>query len=127
MRSPSTRQLRAGELVRHALTEVLAREEFADPALAGQSITVSEVRVSPDLKHATAFCAPLGGENMDEVVAGLNRARGFLRGRLSREVDLRYTPTLRFMGDESFDEGSRMDNLLNSLDIPRDAETDKPE
>lgn len=115
MKGPSQRQLRAGELVRHALTDILAREEFADPDLRERSITISEVRVSPDLKHATAFCAPLGGENMEKVVAGLNRASRFIRGRLAREVELRNTPTLRFLGDDSFDEGERMDRLLASL------------
>lgn len=115
MKGPSQRQLRAGELVRHALTDILAREEFADPDLRERSITISEVRVSPDLKHATAFCAPLGGEDMDKVVAGLNRASKFIRGRLAREVELRNTPTLRFLGDDSFDEGERMDRLLASL------------
>lgn len=115
MKGPSQRQLRAGELVRHALTDILAREEFADPDLRERSITISEVRVSPDLKHATAFCAPLGGEDMEKVVAGLNRASKFIRGRLAREVELRNTPTLRFLGDDSFDEGERMDRLLASL------------
>lgn len=115
MKGPSQRQLRAGELVRHALTDILAREEFADPDLRERSITISEVRVSPDLKHATAFCAPLGGEDMEKVVAGLNRASRFIRGRLAREVELRNTPTLRFLGDDSFDEGERMDRLLASL------------
>lgn len=115
MKGPSQRQLRAGELVRHVLTDILAREEFADPDLRERSITISEVRVSPDLKHATAFCAPLGGENMEKVVAGLNRASRFIRGRLAREVELRNTPTLRFLGDDSFDEGERMDRLLASL------------
>lgn len=115
MKGPSQRQLRAGELVRHALTDILTREEFDDPGLRGRSITISEVRVSPDLKHATAFCAPLGGEDLADVVAGLNRASRFLRGRLGKEVDLRNTPTLRFLGDDSFDEGQRMDRLLDSL------------
>lgn len=115
MKGSSQRQLRAGELVRHALTDILAREEFDDPVLRGQSITISEVRMSPDLKHGTAFCAPLGGENIDEVVRGLNRASRFLRGRLAREVDLRSTPAIRFLADGSFDEGERMDKLLASL------------
>lgn len=115
MKGPSQRQLRAGELVRHALTDILAREEFDDPDLKGRSITISQVRVSPDLKHATAFCAPLGGEEMDSVVSGLNRASRFLRGRLGKEVDLRNTPTIRFLADDSFAEGQRMDRLLASL------------
>ena len=115
MKPPSQRQLRAGELVRHALMDILAREEFDDPDLHGKSITVTEVRVSPDLKHGAVFCAPLGGADMDAVVKGLNRASSFLRGRLAKEVDLRYTPSLRFLADTSFDEGSKMDALLASL------------
>ncbi len=123
MKGPSQRQLRAGELVRHALTDILAREEFADPDLRQRSITISEVRVSPDLKHATAFCAPLGGDEMEKVVAGLNRASRFIRGRLAREVELRNTPTIRFRADESFAEGERMDRLLASLK-PADADAE---
>src|SRR5262245_14360979 len=92
MKPPSQRQLRAGELIRHALTDILAREEFNDPHLHGKSITITEVRASPDLKHATAFAAPLGGTDMDKTIEALNKAAGFLRGRLSKEIDMRYTP-----------------------------------
>ena len=120
MKSPTQRQLRAGELVRHALMDIFAREELEDPALAGVSVTVTEVRMSPDLKHASVFCAPLGGEDMARVVAGLNRANGFLRGRLSRNIDLRFTPTLRFMADETFDEAHRIGQLLNSPRVRQD-------
>lgn len=100
--------------------DILQREEFSDPGLAGKSITVTEVRVSPDLKHATAFCAPLGGEGMDAMIAGLNRAAGFLRHKLAGEVELRYTPSLRFISDESFDEARRIDRLLDSPEVRRD-------
>jgi ribosome-binding factor A len=117
---PSQRQLRAGELIRHALTDILAREEFADPDLKGKSITVTEVRVSPDLKHATAFCAPLGGEGMDKVAAALNRAQGFIRGRLAKEVELRVVPTVRYVPDDSYDEARRIDQLLASPRVRRD-------
>ncbi len=117
---PSQRQLRAGELIRHALMDIFAREEFADPDLHGKSITVSEVRISPDLKHATAFCAPLGGEEMDKTAAALNRAQGFIRGRLAREVELRTIPTLRFVPDDSYDEARRIDQLLASPQVRRD-------
>lgn len=105
--------------------DIFAREEFADPDLHGKSITVSEVRVSPDLKHATAFCAPLGGGDMTKTAAALNRAQGFLRGRLAREVELRVVPTLRFMADDSYDEARRIDQLLASPRVRRDL--DKPE
>ena len=120
MKPPTQRQLRAGELIRHVLMDILAREEFADPDLAGKSITVTEVRISPDLKNATGFCAPLGGEDMAKTVAALNRAAGFLRGRLSREIDMRYTPILRFIADDSYDEARRIEQLLSSERVRRD-------
>ena len=127
MKPPSQSQLRAGELVRHALTDILAREEFADPALRGKSITITEVRCSPDLKHATAFCAPLGGktDDMAKTAEALNRAAGFLRGRLAREVELRAVPSLRFVADDSYDEARRIDELLASPAVRRDLIGDK--
>src|ERR1700742_3127153 len=106
---PSQRQLRAGELVRHALVEILREEDLADPALAGVSVTLTEVRVSPDLKHALCFIEPLGGEHAAEVTAGLNRCARFLRGRLGHTIDLRFTPELKFVHDESFAEAQRME------------------
>ena len=118
MKPPTQRQLRAGELIRHALTDILAREEFDDPALHGKSITITEVRISPDLKNATAFSAPLGGEDMAKTVEALNRVAGFLRGRLSREIDMRFTPILRFISDDSYDEARRIDQLLASERVP---------
>jgi ribosome-binding factor A len=120
MKPPTQRQLRAGELIRHALMDILAREEFDDPHLHGKSITVTEVRISPDLKNATAFCAPLGGEDMAKTVEALNRAAGVLRGRLSREIDMRFTPILRFIPDDSYDEARRIEQLLSSDRVRRD-------
>ncbi len=120
MNPPTQRQLRAGELIRHALTDIFAREEFADPDLYGKSITITEVRISPDLKNATAFAAPLGGEDMAKTVAALNRVAGFMRGRLSREIDMRYTPILRFIADDSYDEARRIEALLASERVRRD-------
>ncbi|MFT3722473.1 MAG: 30S ribosome-binding factor RbfA [Hyphomonadaceae bacterium] len=120
MKPPTQRQLRAGELIRHALMDILSREEFSDPDLQGKSITITEVRISPDLKNATAFSAPLGGEDMSKTVAALNRAAGFLRGRLSREIDMRFTPILRFIADDSYDEARRIDQLLQSERVRRD-------
>ncbi len=120
MKPPSQRQLRAGELIRHALMDILTREEFDDPALHGKSITITEVRCSPDLKHATAFAAPLGGQEMGPAIEALNRAAGFLRGRLSKEVDMRYTPQVRFIADDSYDEARRIDQLLASPRVRRD-------
>jgi len=117
---PSQRQLRAGELVRHALAQILREEEVADPSLVGASITVTEVRMSPDLKHAVCFVEPLGGEKAAEVVAGLNRAAKFLRGRLGRHVELKFTPDLKFVHDQSFDEAARMGRLFDNPVIQRD-------
>jgi ribosome-binding factor A len=117
---PSQRQLRAGELIRHALAEILREEEFHDPALHGVSVTVTEVRVSPDLKHALCFVEPLGGVHASEVVEGLNRVARFLRGQLGRMIDLKFTPDLRFVHDESFDAAARMDRLFDNPVVQRD-------
>lgn len=126
MKLPSQRQLRAGELIRHALMGILAREEFDDPHLHGVPVTITEVRVSPDLKHSTAYCAPLGGgERTEEVVSALNRAQRFLRGRLSQEIDFKFAPTLRFMADESFEEARKIDELLASPRVRRDLDGDR--
>ncbi len=121
-KGPTQRQLRAGELVRHALSDIFSREEFDDPALEGVSVTVSEVRMSPDLKHASIFVAPLGGDEtkQKEVAEGLNRAAGFLRGRLGREIDMKFTPQLRFLSDASFEEAGKIDRLLASPSVVRD-------
>ena len=119
---PSQRQLRAGELVRHALVEVLREEELLDPALEGVSVTVTEVRMSPDLKHAVCFVEPLGGAKAGEVVAGLNRLAKFLRGRLGRLIDLRFTPDLKFLHDESFDEAAHIARLLDDPRVKRDTQ-----
>jgi len=119
---PTQRQLRAGELVRHALAEILREEELQDPALAGVSVTVTEVRMSPDLKHAVCFVEPLGGVHAAEVVQGLNRVARFLRGRLGRHIDLKFTPDLKFVHDESFDAAAQMDRLFANPLVRRDIE-----
>lgn len=117
---PSQRQLRAGELVRHALVEILREEDLKDEALAGVSVTVTEVRLSPDLKHAICFVEPLGGVHAPEVVAALNRASRFLRGRLGGAIDMKFTPDLKFLHDETFDAASHMDRLLDDPRVRRD-------
>ncbi len=117
---PSQRQLRAGELVRHALAEILREEELQDPALQAVSVTVTEVRMSPDLRHAVCFVEPLGGGHAAEVVDGLNRVARFLRGRLGRQVELKFTPDLKFVHDPSFDEAARMNRLFASPEVRRD-------
>jgi len=119
---PSQRQLRAGELVRHALVEILREEDFTDPVLAGVSVTITEVRVSPDLKHALCFVEPLGGTKAAEVIDGLNRASRFLRGRLGHAIEMRFTPALKFIHDNSFDIASHMNLLLSDPRVRRDIE-----
>ena len=124
---PSQRQLRAGELIRHALVEILREEDITDPALEGVSITVTEVRMSPDLRHAMVFVEPLGGgEQADEVVKGLNRHAGFLRGRLGHAIAMKFTPALKFLHDESFDEAARMNRLFDDPRVARDLESREP-
>ena len=113
---PSQRQLRAGELIRHALVDILAREEFRDPHLQGVSVTIGEVRTSPDLKHATVFCSPLvGSTDADAVAEALTRAAGFIRGKLGRSIDMKFTPQLKFLADTSYDSASAMDRLLDEV------------
>jgi len=123
VRGPSQRQLRAGELVRHALVEVLAREGLRDPDLDGVSVTIGEVRCSPDLKQATVFCSPLGDDSREgrqRLADALNRASGYIRGRLGARIDLKHTPGLRFVGDESYDEAAAIERLMQRPEIKRD-------
>jgi ribosome-binding factor A len=121
---PTQRQLRAGELVRHSLVEILREEDISDPALEGVSVTVTEVRMSPDLRHATVFVEPLGGGHAAEVVEALNRHAKFLRGRLGRSIDMKFTPDLKFLHDESFDEAQRMSRLFDDPRVQQDLRTD---
>jgi ribosome-binding factor A len=121
-KGPTQRQLRAGELVRHALVEILREEDFDDAALAGASVTVTQVRVSPDLKNAMVFVEPLGGDHSEAVVAGLNRHARFLRGRLGHTIDMRFTPQLKFIHDESFDVAARMERLFDDPKVRADLE-----
>lgn len=116
----SQRQLRVAEEIRHLLAAVFMRGELRDPALVGVSITVTEVRISPDLKHATAYCIPLGGAHIPEVLAALNRSRGFLRGQIGHHMTLRYTPELHFAADTSFAEAQKIEALLHSERVRRD-------
>lgn len=118
--APSTRSLRVGEEIRHALAAVLGRGELRDPALAGQSITVSEVRVAPDLMHATVFVTPLGGGDAAGVVKALNRASPYLRGQVAKAVLLRRAPELDFAPDTSFDYAQRIDEALHEPSVRRD-------
>lgn len=121
---PSQRQLRVGELMRHALSEVLSRGEIHDPVLQKHVVTVPEVRMSPDLKIATCFVMPLGGKDQQEVIQALARNKRYLRGELAHRTNLKFAPDLRFRIDESFEEGSRIDRLLESDEVRRDVEKD---
>ena len=122
---PSQRQLRVGELVRHALAEILSRGEVLDEVLTSHVVTVPEVRMSPDLRLATAYVLPLGGKDAAPVLAALERNRRFLRGEIARRVDLRHAPDVRFRLDETFDEASRIEQLLHSDKVRADLERNR--
>jgi ribosome-binding factor A len=122
---PTQRMLRVGELVRHALAQVFARGEIVDPLLEGKVITVPEVRMAHDLKLASAYIMPLGGEGAAEIVEALNRHHKFIRGRIAPALGLKFAPDLRFFVDETFDEYGRIDALLRSDRVQRDLATDE--
>jgi ribosome-binding factor A len=119
---PSQRQLRVGETIRRALSEVLQRGDIHDPDLNRLSITVGEVRTSPDLKVATAYVLPLGGQGQDEVVGLLARNKGELRRVIGKKLGLKYTPDLRFRLDDTFDRMDETRRLFNQDDVRRDVE-----
>ena len=122
---PSQRQQRVAELIRHALAEVLQRGDIQDPVLGSHVVTVPEVRMSPDLKLATAYIMPLGGQDEAPVIAALERNRKVLRQEVARRVNLKFAPELRFRRDETFDEAARIDRLLRDERVRRDLdETD---
>jgi ribosome-binding factor A len=117
---PSQRQLRVGELVRHAMADVLARGEIEDEALSGTVVTVPEVRMSNDLKLATVYVMPLGGLHAQEIVDALNRHKKFVRGRIAPQLNLKFAPDVRFQVDDTFEEAGRIDALLRSDRVKRD-------
>jgi ribosome-binding factor A len=123
-RSPTQRQLKAGEVIRHALVQSLQRGDIHDPDLDGVSITVSEVRISPDLKRAVAFVMPLMGQNKDGVLTGLRRSRNFIRGIIARATTWKFVPEIDFELDRSFEQSERVDQLLNSKRVRRDLSQD---
>jgi ribosome-binding factor A len=112
---PSQRQLRIGESLRHALSEILMREDFFDPDLANVSITISEISVSPDLSNARVYTMPLGGVNVEIVLPALNRLAPLIQSLVAQKVHLRRTPRLRFLLDESFENAARMNVLFNAI------------
>jgi ribosome-binding factor A len=121
---PSQRQLRVGEALRHALADILARGGLRDPELANLKATVTEVRMSPDLRAATAFVVPFGGGDAAALAKSLNRAATFFRARLAGSVDLRVAPTVRFAPDLTFDMADRIDQLLHDPAVLRDLKRD---
>ena len=120
MKAQSQRQLRAGELVRRAVADIIHEGHLRDAALAGASVTVSEARMSPDLRHAAVFVSALGRSNPEAVADALNRAAGFLQKELGRQIDLKFTPKLKFLADDRFDEATHIDALLDRPGVKRD-------
>jgi ribosome-binding factor A len=121
---PSQRQLRIGELIRHKLAEMLTRGEIHDDVIASHVITVPEVRLSPDLKLATAYIVTLGDADLKEVLAALERNKRFIRAELAQAVNLKFAPDIRFRRDETFEEASRIDALLASHKVRQDIDKD---
>ena len=119
-RAPSQRQLRVGEVIRHALAEILQRGDVHDPVFEGSVITVPEVRMAPDLKCATVYVMPLGGKGSEAILEAFDRNKKYLRGEVARRVNLRAAPDLRFRIDASFEEGARVDAVLRSPEVTRD-------
>jgi ribosome-binding factor A len=120
MKAQSQRQLRAGELVRRAVADIIREGHLREASLAGASITVSEARMSPDLRHATVFVSALGQVDPAKVADALNRASGFLQKELGRQVELKFTPKLRFLADDRFDEATHIDEVLDRPGVKRD-------
>jgi ribosome-binding factor A len=118
----SQRQLRVGELVRHAVSEILSRGEVHDPVIETHLITVPEVRMSPDLRLATIYVMPLGGTHEKDVLAALERNKRYLRGEIAHRVNLKFAPDVRFRIDERFEEAERIERLLRSPEVQRDLE-----
>lgn len=122
--APTQRQLRVGEVIRRALSDILARGDVHDPDLGRASITVSEVRASSDLRHATAFVMPLGGVNTEAVVKALNRNKFEIRRLVTAQINLRFSPELSFQPDGAFDRMDRTRELLRSPAVSRDLAED---
>ncbi|MCP2671068.1 30S ribosome-binding factor RbfA [Maricaulaceae bacterium EIL42A08] len=120
MKAQSQRQLRAGELVRRAVADIIREGHLRDGALTGASVTVSEARMSPDLRHATVFVSALGQSDPERVAEALNRAAGFLQKELARQIDLKFTPKLKFLADDRFDEATHIDEVLDRPGVKRD-------
>jgi ribosome-binding factor A len=120
MKAQTQRQLRAGELVRRAVADIIAEGHLHDPHLKGVSVTITEARVSPDLRHATCFIAALGRGDVQKVADALNHASGFLQKELGRQIEMKFTPRLRFLPDDSFDAAAKVDDVLARPSVRRD-------
>lgn len=118
----SQRQLRVGEMLRHALADIFFRGDIRDADLDGVSVTVTQVKPSGDMRHATVFVEPLGGRNADKIVAALNRHKAFIRGEMGHRITLKFTPELRFVEDHSFAEAQKIEDILKSERVRRDLE-----
>ncbi len=123
-KGPSQRMLRVGELIRHKVSEMLIRGDIHDDVIATHTITIPEVRLSPDLKLATVYVMPLGGKDVKPVIAALERNKKFIRAEVAHTLNLRYAPDLRFREDETFEEATRIDRLLDSPKVRQDIEKD---
>jgi ribosome-binding factor A len=119
-KAPTQRQLKVGELIRHALAEIFSRGDVSDEVLDRHSLTVPEVRMSPDLKLATVFVLPLGGSEAEEAVAHLDKHKRYLRGLVAKRISMKFVPELRFKVDTSFEASARIDELLASPKVARD-------
>src|SRR5262249_3704552 len=120
----SQRQLRVGELVRHALADMLTRGDVHDPVLEGHLITVPEVRMTADLRLATVYVMPLGGRDTEPVLEAFERNKKFLRGEIARRVNLKFAPEIRFRIDDRFDEAERIEKLLRTPEVQRDLKSE---
>ena len=123
----SQRQLRVGELIRHELADMLSRGDIHDPVIEAHLITVPEVRMSPDLRLATVYMMPLGGRDEEAVLEALERHKRYVRGEISRRVNLKFAPEIRFRIDERFDEAERIEKLLRTPEVQRDLGGEKDE
>ncbi len=126
-KAPSQRQLRVGELIRHAMAEMLTRGDIHDPVLEGTLITVPEVRMTADLRLATIYVMPLGGKGLEGVLEAFNRNKKFLRAEIAHHVNLKFAPDIRFLADERFGEAERIEKLLRTPAVRRDLERDPDE
>ena len=121
-KGPLQRMLRVGELIRHKVSEMLIRGDIHDDVIASHSITIPEVRISPDLKIATVYVMPLGGKDIKPVIEALTRNKKYIRAEVASALNLRYAPDIKFREDETFEEATRIDRLLDSPKVRQDVE-----